>query len=51
MFWSIFVCYDSYPLCNCFVMVFCMLTASIRMYFDLTFPVSMYSYLIDGMNK
>jgi hypothetical protein len=28
---------------------FCMLIASIRLYFDLTCPVSM--YLIDGMNK
>jgi hypothetical protein len=28
---------------------FCMLNASVRMYFDLTCPVSI--YLIDGMNK
>jgi hypothetical protein len=32
-----------------FLWCFCMLIASIRMYFDLTCPVSV--YLIDGMNK
>jgi hypothetical protein len=41
-FWYIFVCYDSYRLCNC------MLIASVTMYFDLTCRVSI--YLIDGMN-
>jgi hypothetical protein len=33
-FGAYFVCYGWYPLCNCFVMVFFMLIASIRMYFD-----------------